>query len=153
MVSLIWRGLGTICIKWPTSKLYSRCCQLVSLKNIQVLGYQIRGLVPVIACRCVNSSHSIVNMTCGLCCCLYMLKVNKDIYVLMLFPQGESVVSFLLTRIEQVMYRGNKCLSVTLVFFLCSVGPLYRSNECDCNIPLTLIILSACYVIINTRIC
>jgi hypothetical protein len=83
---------------------------------MQISGYQIRGSEPVIACRCVNSSLSIVNMTNGLYCCLYMLKVNKDIYVLMLFLQGECVVSFLLTRIVQVMYCGNKCLSVTLVF-------------------------------------
>jgi hypothetical protein len=135
---------GTIRIKWPTRKLVNHWCQLVILRNIQILGYQIRGPVPVIACRHVNSSLSIVNMTTGLCC-LYMLKVNKGIYVLMLFLQGKCIVSFLLTRIKQVMYWRNKCLSVTLVcmwreffLFVVVVVPLYPSSECDYNIPLIL---------------
>jgi hypothetical protein len=46
-----------------------------------ILVHQIRGSVPVIACRCVNSSPSIVNMTTGLCYYLCMLKVNKGIYI------------------------------------------------------------------------
>jgi hypothetical protein len=60
-----------------------------ALKIILSLGCQIRGSVTAVASKYVNSSPTVVNMAARLCYCLYMLKVNKDIYVLLLFQQEE----------------------------------------------------------------